>query len=255
MQLKGKTIVLTGAQGGIGSCLHRSLLAAGAHVIAVGRRAEAGIEVVDLADQQCVSAFIQQLQRQRVDILINLAGLMYFGHCADQPLNLLDKMIQVNLTTPIQLTQGLLPQMLAQGSGHIVNVGSIFGALAFPHFAVYSATKAALKSFSEAIRREYQGKGKDKGIGVSYIAPRAVDTPFNHGVIAELHRRTQTQSDSPEYVAQQIQLALEQERKYLDIGFSESFFTKINALAPSLIDHALVAKRDIANTLLEETTS
>jgi short-subunit dehydrogenase len=254
MQLDGKTVVLTGAQGGIGKCLHASLLAAGATVIAIGRRVEAdvaGSMVVDLANQQQVLELCQQLKEKPVDILINLAGMMYFGHCAAQSPEHLEAMIRVNLTTPIQLTQSVVPHMLAQGSGKIVNVGSIFGALAFPHFAVYSATKAGLKGFSEAIRREYKGQG----VGVTHIAPRAVDTAFNHGAIAELHKRTQTQSDSAEQVASIIQQAIIDDRSNVDIGFPERFFVRLNALIPSVIDKALVAKRDIANILLEEYTS
>ncbi len=248
MQLKGKYIVLSGAQGGIGQPLLALLKSAGATVMGLGRRPEPGITVADLADTTCVNYLSEKLATQPVDILINLAGLMYFGHTPAQPSHHLAAMMAVNLSTPIQLTQAVLPGMIARGSGQIVNIGSVFGALAFPHFSVYSSTKAGLRSFSESLRREYMGKG----IQVTYIAPRAVNTPFNHGAITELHKRTKTTHDSPESIAHTILSAVAHDIDHLNIGFPEALFTHINALAPSLIDKALVSKRDIANNILME---
>lgn len=248
MSLNGKTIVLTGAHGGIGHCLLTLLKTAGANVIAVARQSEADVVGVDLANTEAVEAFADTLKSRDVDILINLAGMMYFGHFTEQSASDLESMIRVNVTTPLLLSQAVIPSMLAKGSGTIVNIGSIFGALAFPHFATYSCTKAALKSMSEGLRREYQGRG----IQVTHIAPRAVDTPFNHGAIAELHRRTNVHSDSPEKVAEIIYTAIEKQLDNVNIGMPESLFVRINANFPSLIDKALRSKRDVANNILKE---
>lgn len=247
MQLKGKHVVLTGGQGGIGSLLAARLKAQGAKLTLIARQAGEDTLVADLSDTDSLNQAGRHLAQCEVDILINLAGLMYFGHMQDQSPDHLAVMIRVNLEAPIRLSQAVLPGMLKRGTGQIVNIGSVFGALAFPHFSVYSATKAGLKGFSEGIRREYAGTG----IGVTYIAPRAVNTPMNSGAIAELHTKTKTVSDPPEKVADMIVQAILRDRKNVTIGFPESLFVRINALCPAIIDNALVSKRDIANEILQ----
>lgn len=247
MQLKGKHIVLTGGQGGIGSLLASSLKAHGATLTIIDRQDGADTLVADLSDINSLNQTCELLAQKPVDILINLAGLMYFGHTEDQDAEYLSAMMRVNLEAPIRLTQAVLPGMLKRGAGRIVNIGSVFGALAFPHFSVYSATKAGLKGFSEAIRREYVGKG----VTVTYIAPRAVKTPLNNGPITELHARTKTINDPPEAVVERIVQAIVQNRKNVTIGFPESLFVRINAVCPSIIDNALISKRDIANEILQ----
>jgi len=251
MQLKGKHIVLTGGQGGIGSLLAVSLKAHGATLTIIDRQDGADTLVTDLSDMNSLNQACDILAQKPVDILINLAGLMYFGHTEDQDAGHLSAMIRVNLEAPIRLTQAVLPGMLKREVGQIVNIGSVFGALAFPHFSVYSATKAGLKGFSEAIRREYVGKG----VTVTYIAPRAVKTPLNNEAIAELHARTKTINDPPEKVVERIVQAIVQNRKNVTIGFPESLFVRINAVCPSIIDNALISKRDIANEILQSQKS
>jgi len=248
MQLEGKTIVLTGGQGGIGQVLAALLRRAQARVIIIDRQPGIDTWPTDLGDEKALMALCAKLVGEPVDILINLAGLMYFGHLHDQPAGQLSTMMQVNLEVPMRLSQAVIPGMLRRRRGQIVNIGSVFGAIAFPHFAAYSATKAGLKGFSEALRREYAGKG----IAVTHIAPRAVKTALNGGLIADLHSRTGVVNDSPEKVAAVIFKAIEDERKNITIGLPETIFTHLNALLPNLIDKALTDKRDIADQLLDE---
>lgn len=247
MALRGKHIVLTGGHGGIGKELAANLRWKGAEVTIVDRTAGENTLVCNLADATALETLCEQLARQRVDILINLAGMMYFGHFPEQNPDHLNTMLSVNLQAPMRLTQVVLPGMLQRGEGQIVNIGSVFGSLAFPHFTTYSATKAGLKGFSEALRREYAGKG----ISVTHIAPRAVKTPLNDAMITELHQRTHVINDEPAKVAGIITEAILRKRKNVTIGQPESFFTRVNALLPGLVDRALIGKRDIADAILE----
>ncbi len=249
MQLNGKHVVLTGGQGGIGSLLAARLKDQGARLTIIDRQEGEDTLVADLSDTESLNQTCERLAQDNVDVLINLAGLMYFGHTQDQNSDHISAMMRVNLEAPIRLSQAVIPSMLKRQSGQIVNIGSVFGALAFPHFSVYSATKAGLKGFSEAVRREYAGTG----VGVTYIAPRAVKTPLNSGPIAELHAKTKTVNDPPEKVANMIIQAILKNRKNVTIGFPESLFVRINALCPAIIDNALVSKRDIANEILQKT--
>lgn len=247
MPLNGKRIVLTGGNGGIGALLASLLRMQGAHVLIIDRTAGDNTRVTNLADADELDALCETLRLHQVDILINLAGLMYFGHFPEQPAAHLSTMLIVNLEVPIRLAQAVIPGMLERGEGQIVNIGSVFGALAFPHFVTYSATKAGLKGFSEALRREYAGKG----ISVTHVSPRAVKTPLNNAAVEELHRHTKVVNDSPEHVAQIIVDAIVHKRKHVAIGQPESFFMRLNAVLPGLVDRALVSKRDIADEIIE----
>lgn len=247
MQPDGRTVALTGGLGGIGSAVAAGLRKAGARVLIIDRVTGPDVITADLADGSSLDHICAVLGREPVDILINLAGMMYFGHTHHQAPAQLAAMLRVNLEAPIRLSQAVLPGMLERRRGQIVNIGSVFGALPFPHFASYSATKAGLKAFSEALRREYAGKG----ITVTHVAPRAVRTQLNSGLIPELHRRTGVVNDSPDKVAGLIIDALRNDRKSLTIGIPEGLFARLNALFPSLIDRGLAGKRDIANQLLE----
>ncbi|MEB4590637.1 SDR family NAD(P)-dependent oxidoreductase [Candidatus Thiothrix sp. Deng01] len=246
MPLNGKHAVLTGGNGGIGQELATILRGQGVKVTVIDCNPGNDAWVVNLADAEELSALCGKLNRYPPDILINLAGMMYFGHLPDQNPAHLHNMLAVNLEAPIRLSQAVIPSMLERGGGQIVNIGSVFGSLAFPHFSTYSATKAGLAGFSEALRREYAGKGID----VTHIAPRAVSTPLNTAMIEELHRRTGVANDSPEKVAAIIAEAIAHRRKRVTIGQPEGFFTRLNALLPGLIDRALLGKRDIADDIL-----
>ena len=146
-----------------------------------------------------------------------------------------ERMFQVNVVAPMLLTRVLLPRLLAQGAGRIVNVGSTFGSIAFPYFASYSASKFALRGFSEALRRELEGTG----VGVTYIAPRATRTAFNTGPVNRMNEALKISMDSPERVALEIVRALRNDQKDVYLGWPEALFVRINAVWPRLVDGSL----------------
>ena len=158
-------------------------------------------------------------------------------------------MYQVNLIAPVLLTQAVLPAMRKRRSGQIVNIGSIFGSIPFAHFVTYSSTKAGIKAFSEAIRREVT----DTGITVTHIAPRTVKTPLNNDKILKLAARTKLAMDTPELVSARIIDAIEKDAKDVYIDFPESLFVRVNALLPRIVDGALVKNDRIAREILTAT--
>jgi short-subunit dehydrogenase len=147
----------------------------------------------------------------------------------------IERLMQVNLVAPIQLTRMLLPAMLKQGRGRIVNVGSTFGSIGFPYFAVYSSSKFGLRGFSQALRRELDGSG----VGVTYIAPRATRTPLNSNAVVRMNQALKVAMDPPEQVAAAIVRAIEQERAEVYLGWPEKLFVRLNAILPGLVDGAL----------------
>ena len=106
-------------------------------------------------------------------MLINNAGVGYFGTVEQMPRELMDKILALNFVAPVLATQRVLPIMKAHRSGHIINVSSIAGKRGLPLSGIYCATKFALGGISEALRVEL----KDAGIHVSLVYPVADSDP------------------------------------------------------------------------------
>jgi short-subunit dehydrogenase len=138
----------------------------------------------------------------------------------------------------MRLTQALLPGLKAQPQAAIVNIGSTFGSLPFAGFAAYSAAKAGLRGFSQALRRELA----DTQVAVIHLAPRAIDTALNTEAVNALNRALNNNSDSTETVARQVVAALRRGDGEHHFGFPERLFAWINGFAPSLIDRGLAGK-------------
>lgn len=252
MQLRSKRVLVTGATGGIGRAVVRELMILGAQVGLVGRDCETteslaaghrhmGGKAVGItadltypADREAAVTRMRQAYGG-IDVLINAAGTVEFTDFADQDAEAIERLVQTNVLAPMQLTRLVLPEMIERGEGRIVNIGSIFGSIGFACFASYSASKAALRGFSEALRRELA----DSGVGVTYVAPRAVNTPFNSPEVCRMAERIKMKMDEPAQVARRIVDAVEQDRKDVYLGFPESLFVRINAVLPRLVDLAL----------------
>ena len=234
MSFEGSSIVVTGGSGDIGRLVVEELTKAGASVVVVRRKVpEAGIAGGDEGDLSRIAAIAP-------DILINLAGSQYFGPFVQQEQGDTHKAYMVNLIAPVLLSQAVLPAMQARSAGQIVNVGSIFGSINYPHFVTYSSAKAGLHGFSQGLRRELHGSG----VGVTYIAPRAVRTRLHHAMVRRFCEMANMKLDEPAFVARRIVQAISRRKKDVYIGAAEKIFVKLNALVPSLVDAAL-AKQTI----------
>jgi short-subunit dehydrogenase len=242
-RLKHKKIVMTGGAGGIGKLVSAGLIKAGADLHVVDRSDglpfDAHYLKGDLSTAEGIADIGASIAAVEPDILVNLAGVQYFGPFESQSEEHLRANYMVNLVAPVLLTHAVLPGMRQRGHGHIVNIGSVFGSIGFAHFVTYSSAKAGLRAFSEALRRELEGSRVD----VTYIAPRAVKTGLSNGQVMEFAKLTNMNMDKPEYTARQIVRAIGSRKKDVYIGFPESLFVRINALMPRMVD-AAVAKND-----------
>lgn len=256
MPFKDKHIVITGGAGGMGQLLCHSFIKQGARVTIVDRaecaHMDTGVTLIqgDLSTYEGIQAVASQLAGKQVDILLNLAGLQYFGLFEQQPPENLMLLYMVNLIAPVMLSQAVIPGMKARHSGQIVNIGSTFGSINFAHFVTYSSSKAGLKGFSEALRRELVNDGVD----VTYIAPRAVKTPMNTEAVMRYAEMTKMNMDSPELVVERMVQAIASKKKDTYIGFPESMFVRINAVLPRLVDMALAGDDKKVKTLFNELT-
>jgi len=170
-----------------------------------------------------------------VDILINAAGINPFGVYAQQDEVMIRKTMEINAIGPMLLSRAVLPSMLEQGGGQIVNIGSTFGSIGFAWFSAYSASKFALRGFSQSLRRELA----DSGIEVTYIAPRAVRTAINSKQVYDMAEAVKMHMDEPDAVAEQIIRHIRRRGKECYLGFPESFFVRVNAILPGLVDRAV----------------
>jgi len=180
VELASRTIVVTGASEGIGRATALEVASRGARVVAAARSVDRLDELVAQADGEVVPVAVDLTSaddRRRLlkeadepDALVNVAGLARLGAVTEVSHDEVQELFALNVVALIQLTRSVLPAMLARGSGHIVNVGSILGYVAGPPLAVYSATKSAVQGFTDGLRREVLGRGVD----VTLITPGAV---------------------------------------------------------------------------------
>lgn len=250
MQLNDARILLTGATGGLGQALARELAAAGATLLLTGREASRMPELpatpgkehrqiqADLGTAGGIAATVQAAREFGVNILINNAGAAHFGLLDAQDWSAVACVLETNLAVPLRLTQALLPWLKEQPAAAILNVGSTFGSIPFAGFAAYSASKAGLRGFSQALRRELA----DTPVRVFHVAPRAIATGLNSPAVNALNRALGSACDQPEAVARQIVSMLREGSPERHLGFPERLFAWLNGLAPTLIDHGLRGK-------------
>ncbi len=245
---KQSSVVITGAGSGIGRALAVEAARRGHHLVLAGRRLELLQETARMAGQNdavCVTADVTTPQGRasivaavgdRMDVLINNAGTLSVGRFSEAADGDLERMVATNLTAPMALTRDLLPA-LGAAHGRVVNIGSVFGDIAFPFFAGYSATKFGLRGFSDAIRRELSGTG----VSVTYIAPRAARTEAEteFGALVEPMAMV---LDSADTVARQAWEAIEKGRRESYPKGKERFFVKIQRLLPGLVDKSVGAQ-------------
>jgi clavulanate-9-aldehyde reductase len=169
--IKDKVVIITGATSGIGEATARVLAQAGAIVVLAGRRRErlekllADIEKsggqalavpTDVTKYDSVRGMVDAVQQKygKIDILFNNAGVMLLGPVIDADITDWQRMIGTNLYGLIWCTHAVLPQMVKQGSGHIVQTSSVAGRTAKEGSAVYNLTKWGVNGFTEGLRQE-----------------------------------------------------------------------------------------------------
>lgn len=250
MDLHGRTVMVTGATGGIGAALVATLVARGTHVLAVARDAgrlsalaraqPAGAvtpfaaDLTEAADRSALLAHVRMLAPSP-SVLVLAHARPAFGLFAAQDDAELEALVETNLIAPMQLIRGLLPILQGHPQAAVVAVGSTFGSLAFPGFSAYSASKFGLRGLMEGLRREYA----DTPVRFQYLAPRATDTRFNSPAVDALNRALGTRVDAPAAVAATLVRAIERGTRRRQLGWPEALFARLNGVAPALVDRSL----------------
>ncbi len=186
MQLTDAVVLVTGASAGIGHVAAARFAARGAQVLVHGRDPERTSDVArEVGGRALIADLASPADRQRlaaealdafgrVDVLVNNAGFGYFGRVSAMAVDVIRRLIEVDLLASIELTHALLPGMVERKRGAICFVTSIAGRTGVAGEAVYSATKAGLDAFAESLRAETARSG----VNISVVVPGVVDTGF-----------------------------------------------------------------------------
>jgi short-subunit dehydrogenase len=245
MDLSGRTVLLTGATGGIGQAVARRLHASGARLTLTGRRTDvleplaaelaASVIAADLADRDAVVDLARRCGE--IDVLVANAALPGSGSLFGFDVEDIDRALDVNLRAPVVLARLLGERMLARGSGHIVLMSSLAGKATSGGASLYSATKFGLRGFGQALRTDLRGSG----VGVSIVFPGFVrDAGMFHDSGATLPSFVGT--STPEQVAAAVADAIQRDRAEVDVApLTMRAGVKVAELAPTTI--AALAQR------------
>ncbi|WP_210506979.1 SDR family oxidoreductase [Naasia sp. SYSU D00057] len=186
--LSGRTAVVTGAKRGIGFAMATALAEAGADIIGVSATLEPSGSTIekaviatgrsfrgiacDFADPAAVTDLVAQLSGQDVDILVNNAGTIERAPAADHPIELWDRVLQVNLSSQFILAQGIGRSMLDRGHGKIIFTASLLSFQGGINVPGYTAAKSGIAGLTKALANEWASRG----VNVNAIAPGYIAT-------------------------------------------------------------------------------
>jgi len=259
MDVKGKVVIVTGASSGIGEAAAREFGREGAKLVLAARRmdklqtlsqevnamgtdAETLVVQADLSKLEDIQSMIAQTIERfgRIDVLVNNAGFGRLDWLENlDPIKDIQAQMDVNVMGVIQTTRQVLPIMMKQRAGSIINMCSMAGLVGTPTYSIYAATKHAVHGFSEALRREV----KPWGIDVSLIYPGGVVTEFNQH--AGIKRKTNAKTPksmllTAEQVGSAVVQLVRRPRRMLVIPWLWNVTVLINKLFPGLVDYTTI---------------
>jgi len=236
MNLGGRTVLVTGASGGLGQAIARGLAARGAQLVLTARRVDVleslaaetrGRAIAcDLGDRAAVERLVAEAGP--IDVLVANAGLSLSRKIQNTSVEEIDRLLDVNLRAPMVLARMLIDGMSERGGGQIVFVSSLNGKAGTVGTSVYAATKFGLRGYAQGMRADL----RSRGIGVSTIFPGFIrDAGMFHESGAKLPPYVGTKR--PEDVANAVISAIERDRSEVDVApLPMRIGTTIASLAP-----------------------
>lgn len=241
MNFNNKTVLITGGASGIGKIMGRKALEKGAKNLIIWDINDAGMAAVkdefsdlgkvttyqvDISNQEQIknTAATVKVENGVVDILINNAGIVvgkYFNQSTEKDIQ---RTMAINAYAPMYLTQLLLPDMLAQKSGHICNIASSAGLISNPKMSLYVASKWAVTGWSDSLRIEMQMQKTN--VGVTTVTPYYISTGMFAGV------KSLVPILKPETAARKIIRGIEHNKIYVSMPWSVHFVRFAQGIMP-----------------------
>ncbi|BBZ10899.1 SDR family oxidoreductase [Mycobacterium branderi] len=239
--IRGKTVVITGAARGIGYATAKALLARGARVVIGDRDVDILEKAVkdisslgpvsghplDVTDRESFAAFLDKARADgggHIDVLINNAGVMPVGPFLELSQDAIRSSIEVNFYGVLTGCQLVLPEMVKRRSGRIVNIASMAGMVAVPGQVVYAGTKFAVVGLSSAMADEFAPRGVD----VTAVLPTFTNTELISGT----HTTAATKPVQPEDVAAAIVKVLDKPKPQVSVPGSSRYIGLLTMLLP-----------------------
>jgi len=262
MRIRGAVVVITGASSGIGKATALAFAKQGASLTLAARRKSALEETVaacealgspatavevDVTDPEAVDGLADAAVRRfgRIDVWVNNAGVTMFSPFLETPLEDLRRVVDVNVFGYVNGARAALPWMREQGSGVLVNVGSVVGDTPQPYASAYGMSKAAVRSLSRSLRAELRLDGLP-GVHVCTVMPATVDTPIYRETANRTGRevRPMPPVSTPQRVARAIVGTARSPRREVLCGAGAKSLAMLNRKAPGLAERLVTEKAD-----------
>jgi short-subunit dehydrogenase len=248
--LEEKVVIITGASDGIGRKTALLLAKKGASVVLVARRREVLARILnkltggskkhlyvsaDISKEEDVKRLVEEVIRKygRINVLVNNAAISYVGRVEDMDMRKAEDVININLLGTIRVTRAILPQMIRQKSGHIINISSILGKGAAPYRSLYCASKYGMEGFMESLRLE----AAKYNIQVSVIRPPSVRTNFSKKIELDSAVKHHALTNFKVIAAAKVILdVIKRPRREVNMGVMAKGFIFLAKYLPSLFD-------------------
>ena len=243
--------LITGASSGLGAALSSVLAGQGVSLILSARNREklesassklpssTILITADLATSEGRAALIAIIRQKQPDLIINNAGLGFYGPASEQPFQDLAEMVEVNIQALMELSlAGVEALLKANKKGTILNISSATAFFPYPTFCVYAATKAFVNSFSQGLDSEV----KQKGVRVLTVCPGQIDTPFRDKASRHFPQKKNKMTLSAQHAAELILKAAQKGKPLSVIDWRYKILVGMSRLLPRRVLEAVLVK-------------